>query len=145
MNTSTIELGKDFFFGGKSIFTIESHKTGEHKTFKIQKTKPNPRFPTQSFMVSLLTGPCNETNYEYIGIVDELAGNLRLTKASRRNDNSPDVLTFRWFMKHLFTDKVLNNATVHHEGKCGCCGRTLTVPASLKSGVGPECAKRLTA
>ena len=143
MNTTSIELGKDFFFGGKAIFTVESLKSGEHKTFKIQQTKANPRFPTQSFMLSLLTGPCNETAYEYIGIVDESTGNLRLTKASRRNEGSPDVLTFRWLMKHLFTDKVLTNAKVHHEGKCGCCGRKLTVPESITRGIGPECWSRI--
>lgn len=142
MNTM-IELGHDFFFGGKAIFTVESFKSGEHKTFKIQKTKANPRFPTQSFMLSLLIGSCNETSYEYIGIVDMASGNLRLTKASRRTEGSPDVLTFRWLMKHLFGDKQLANAKVHHEGKCGCCGRKLTVPESITRGIGPECFSRL--
>jgi predicted metal-dependent hydrolase len=30
---------------------------------------------------------------------------------------------------------------VHHEGKCGRCGRLLTVPSSIESGIGPECSK----
>jgi hypothetical protein len=29
----------------------------------------------------------------------------------------------------------------HHEGKCGRCGRLLTVPSSIESGIGPECSK----
>ena len=28
---------------------------------------------------------------------------------------------------------------VHHEGKCGKCGRPLTVPESVKTGLGPIC------
>ena len=31
---------------------------------------------------------------------------------------------------------------VWHEGRCGKCGRKLTVPESLTSGLGPECAGR---
>ena len=27
-------------------------------------------------------------------------------------------------------------------GKCACCGRTLTVPASVHRGLGPDCAKK---
>jgi len=140
---NTIDLDKQFFFGGNATFTVESEKSGEHKTYKIRRTKPTPRFPNPSLMLSLLSGPCNETNYSYIGIVNEETGSLRLTKASKRNEQSPDVLTFNWLMKHLFTDKVLMNAKVHHEGKCGVCARKLTVPESILRGIGPECWSRI--
>ena len=30
--------------------------------------------------------------------------------------------------------------TVFHDGKCGRCGRKLTVPESIQSGLGPVCA-----
>jgi hypothetical protein len=30
-----------------------------------------------------------------------------------------------------------------HEGKCCRCGRKLTVPASIASGIGPECATKI--
>jgi hypothetical protein len=32
---------------------------------------------------------------------------------------------------------------VWHEGRCGRCGRKLTVPESIESGFGPECASIL--
>lgn len=140
---NTIELDKNFFFGGNATFTIESEKTGEWKTYRIRQPKGElSNFSSKPFFVSLLVGPDNENSYAYIGIVDPF-GNLRLTKNSKRNDQSPDVVTFRWFMKHLFGDKILKNATVHHEGKCGCCARKLTVPESIKNGIGPECMKKL--
>jgi hypothetical protein len=28
---------------------------------------------------------------------------------------------------------------VWHEGRCGRCGRALTVPESVERGIGPEC------
>ncbi len=144
MNTTNpIELDQNFFFGGNATFTIESEKSGTHKTYKIRQTKPNPRFPVPSLMVFLLTGPCNETDYQYIGMTNRDNGQLKLTANSKRTMDSADVITFNWMMKHLFTDKVLTNAKVHHEGKCGCCGRTLTVPESITRGIGPECWSRL--
>jgi len=137
-----ITLSKDFFFGGNCTFTIKSEKSGEHRTFKIKQAKPNPQFATQNYFVSLLSGPNNESDFTYLGLVDKATGVFRLTKASRMNDTSPAVVILRWFLGHLFTDGLLPNAVVHHEGKCGCCGRTLTVPESITRGIGPECAKR---
>ena len=32
---------------------------------------------------------------------------------------------------------------VWHEGRCGRCNRALTVPESIASGIGPECAKHV--
>lgn len=32
---------------------------------------------------------------------------------------------------------------IWHEGKCGRCGRQLTVPESIESGFGPECVKMI--
>jgi hypothetical protein len=140
---NNIGLEKNFFFGGKSIFTIQSEVTGAWKTYKIARTKPNARFPIPAYMVYLLTGANNETDYEYIGMVNEQTGFFRITSKSRRNDSSPDVVVFKWFMKHLFSDGILSNAKVHHEGRCGCCGRLLTVPESIERGIGPECWARM--
>jgi hypothetical protein len=139
---NTITLETNFFFGGNATFTIESLKSGQHKTFKIRRPEPTPMFPHPCYFVSLLTGPNNETDYCYIGKVNELTGELTLTRGSKRNEQIPDVVVFRWFMSHLFGDKILTNAVVHHEGRCGCCARKLTVPESIIRGIEPECAKR---
>lgn len=34
----------------------------------------------------------------------------------------------------------LSRLQVWHEGRCGRCGRKLTVPSSIETGLGPECA-----
>jgi hypothetical protein len=44
-----------------------------------------------------------------------------------------------WLFGHLLERRPLPRCTVHHEGRCGRCGRTLTVPESIESGFGPEC------
>jgi hypothetical protein len=158
-----IELTKDFFFGGRAKFTVESEKTSQWRTYRIGRMDPTPRFPNPGYALTLLAGPDNENSFVYIGMVNPETGELRLTKNSRRNDSSPDVIIFRWLMggAHsritvktatgeskpyaggVFGDNTLAGGQVHHEGKCGCCGRTLTVPESIKRGIGPECWSRM--
>ena len=141
--TNTIDLDKNFFFGGNATFTVESNVTGAHRTYKIRQFKKTERFLNPAYGVFLLAGPDNEHSYAYIGMVDPATGFFRLTSKSKRTEDSPDVVIFKWVMKGVFNGMTLKNGTVHHEGKCGCCGRTLTVPESIKRGIGPECWARI--
>ena len=136
--TNPITLKKEFFFGGNCTFTIKSEKSGEWRTFRIRRPKGK-----DIYFAQLLAGRDNENSFVYIGVVEIETGKLRLTKGSKRTEQSPDVVILRWFLSHLFTDGQLMNATVYHEGKCGCCGRKLTVPESIERGIGPECWSRL--
>ena len=136
-----ILLDKQFFLGGKATFTVQSEKTGAWRTFRLGRSKPNDRFPKPALFATLLAGPDNTNSFVYIGMINEQTGELRLTGKSRRTDASPDVQILRFLLKHVWSDMVLPNATVTHAGHCGRCGRLLTVPESLKTGIGPECAK----
>ena len=119
-----ILLDKQFFLGGKATFTVQSEKTGAWRTFRLGRSKPNDRFPKPALFATLLAGPDNTNSFVYIGMINEQTGELRLTGKSRRTDASPDVQILRFLLKHVWSDMVLPNATVRHEGKCGCCGRT---------------------
>lgn len=133
-----ITLDKNFFTGGNATFTVENNK-GEHYTFKIRRPKNGPVY----YFVSLLRGPNNESDYSYLGVLNPLNGEVRLTPKSRMTDYSKPVLVVRWALKHVFGDGLIpTDYNIHHEGKCGCCGRMLTVPESIRNGIGPECIKR---
>ena len=135
---NTIELDTKFFTGGNATFTVDNGQ-GVHYTFKIRQPKG-----CDKHFVSLLTGPCNETSYTYLGIVDTITGEVRLTAKSKYKDDTTPVKVIRWALKHAFTDKLLPDGyTLKHAGKCGCCGRTLTEPTSLLRGIGPECWSRI--
>jgi hypothetical protein len=144
MNNNNIDLDKKFFMGGNATFTVDNGK-GTHYTFKIrQPKKDNPRFTGSApHFASLLTGPDNVNSYSYLGMITEREG-FKLTKASTMNDDSTPVKVFRWALKHALGDRQLPAGyAIHHEGKCGCCGRALTVPESIKRGIGPECWSKL--
>ena len=128
-----------FFKGGNAIFTVSNPKE-EHYTFKIKQ----PKGDDKPFFVSLLTGPMNDYDYSYMGIYNPNQMNVYLTKKSRYNDESTPVKVIRWAIKMITNNKEIPEGyAIQHEGKCCCCGRTLTTPVSIQLGIGPECAKRL--
>ena len=136
---NTIELDTKFFTGGNSTFTVDNGQ-GVHYTFKIRQ----PKGDNKPFFAMLLTGPCNETAYTYVGVFCPVTFTVRLTKASKFTDDTTPVKVLRWTLKHVAGDKILPAGySVRHEGKCGCCGRKLTHPESLTRGIGPECWSRI--
>lgn len=136
-----------FLLAGKSIFTVDNGK-GTHYTFKVSKVQKAPS-DLPVWFVSLLTGPQNTSDYTYLGMVrTESVGSarltVRLTKASKYADGSTPVAVARWAFKRIQTGQPLPvGYSIHHEGRCGRCGRLLTVPESIVSGFGPECAGKL--
>jgi hypothetical protein len=135
-----------FILGGNAVFTLVSEKTGARYTYRVRLSDDG-----KCWFVSVLTGSNNESDYTYIGLV---RGNNRsgkpvveftLTKASKMTSDSLPVRGFRYTLDALVAHTMPNNVAIWHEGRCGRCGRTLTVPESLASGLGPECAKRMVA
>jgi hypothetical protein len=49
------------------------------------------------------------------------------------------VVLFETVMAHLRAKIKMPNLEIWHEGRCGRCGRKLTVPESIHNGYGPEC------
>lgn len=123
---------KRFVLGGNATLTLRSRATGTRFTFKIRH--PDPHAP---YFVKVLTGP---ENYTFLGSVF----NGSKWVHGRRSVISADATSAKawaWFWNILQTDKLPASLEVWHEGRCCRCGRELTVPESIASGIGPECAK----
>ena len=134
---SSVSAFKQFALAGNARFTLVSKKTGTRFTFRIRH--PGEDRP---WFVSLLTGSDNESDYTFFGTIF-LDGTFRPSKKSPIGPTAPSVKGFDWFWKHLTAndpfDLLPPQVNVHHEGRCGRCGRALTVPESIESGFGPEC------
>lgn len=128
----------NFLLAGKAIFTIVSKATGVRFTYKVKKHPEK-----DLWFVSVLTGSDNYSNYSYLGsIFFNGYGDyreFRSTAKSRITVDAPSFKAFRWFFSQLENNGSLDAVEVHHEGRCGRCGRRLTVPESIESGFGPEC------
>lgn len=130
---NTAEDIRKFATAGKALFTAQSVKTSNRFTFKVSASKNK-----EVHFVSVLTGANNESDYSYLGIIDK-SGNFRRTAKSKINDKSPSHMAFRWIWEQTAAGKLPGATVINHEGRCGRCGRLLTVPESVASGFGPEC------
>lgn len=132
-----------FVQAGKATLTIRSKKTGERFTFRFSRPKEEDG-RARPIWVSLLSGPQNESDYAFVGTVwvGSPAWTLKMSAKSRISEAAPSVKALRWFLKHVNVDvaSAFAQAEFWHEGRCGRCGRKLTVPESIATGFGPECA-----
>jgi len=135
-----------FIFAGKAIFTVES-PSGLHRTFKVVKVQ-GEGYDKPIWTVMVLVGPDNNTNYRNIGyIVGDPSERRVYFKGNAAYEPNHSLLqSFIWVLRRAdvanFTAK-LGTAKVFHEGRCGKCGRRLTVPGSVSRGLGPQCALSL--
>ena len=126
----------NFLSNEKPVFTLKSTATGRHFTYKI----------TQGRFLSVLSGPDNTSDYQYAGVlVGAITQGKQVvtTRASRFTADSQAVSAVNWTFKRLWaTGSVPDGVEFYHEGKCSHCGRMLTPPESVRTGIGPVCGAR---
>jgi Family of unknown function (DUF6011) len=141
----SIQDARAFALAGNAIITLESLRSGTHFTYKVvspsaEKQEKRGYAAEQVWFVKLLTsGSADEGEFTYMGMIKPQGG-FFLTKASKFRPESPSVKAFRFFFE---STELHPELVVRHEGHCGRCGRTLTVPESIERGIGPECAAKM--
>lgn len=130
---------RNFLFGGKSTFTIVSGKTDKRYTFKVNQLKGRDK--NNPFFVSFLNG--GDESYQFIGTIFDKK-NYRHSKKSKVSKDSVVGKTANWIVNILNNQnvKMFDQIEFWHEGKCCRCGRKLTTPESISSGVGPVCSTK---
>ena len=129
-----------FAMGGKARFTLVSKKTGERKTFQLGR--PGDDKDSVMRFAGLLAGPDNTTDYQYIGFTKSDGSVAGLIAGKKGNPNHPAFKALDWTLRKLAAGEMPEQLEFWHEGRCACCGRALTDPASIERGVGPECLKK---
>ena len=126
-----------FIFGGNATFTIRSAKTGTRFTYKLRQPEAG-----KPFFASVLAGQNNETDYDYIGFVPAATRDA-LVAGAKGKPNAPSFKALAWTISQIATKaRIPEHLELFHEGRCCACGRKLTTPESILSGIGPECAKK---
>lgn len=141
MNT-TIDrpfVGQAFLLAGRAVCTLTTAQG--RWTYRITRKDDGVRPPV--YFVSVLTGPNNERDYTYLGVFDPDSGSVRVTAKSAYTPESPVVSCLNLAGQSIWSrGRLPLGFELHHEGRCGRCGRTLTVPESIATGLGPECATK---
>ena len=127
-----IEIEK-FLLAGNATLTVTSKKTGTRFTFKVRKPSE-----TAPHFVSLMNGPDNENSYCFMGTIFN-GQDYRMGRKSRITAEAPSAKAFAWVWANRNSPTLADKIEFRHAGKCCCCGRTLTEPESIDSGIGPIC------
>ena len=134
----TLEHAREFVTAGKAYLTLVSGKTGARFTYRVSKMEREGQ--QAIYHVSGLTGPDNDAHYEYLGTVFN-ERDFKRGRRSRIGFDAPIHRAFAYFWKALYQARAMPaELEVWHDGRCGRCGRHLTVPESVERGLGPDCA-----
>lgn len=125
-----------FMLAGKAHVTFQSRKTGTRFTYRITLADRRPDMPRLHF-VAVLTAP---DHYEYLGTVYQHIRAYSHGRKSRIDREAPSAIAFTWVWSRLAAGEMHPKLAVYHEGRCGRCGRRLTTPQSISTGLGPVCA-----
>lgn len=149
----TTQHSLPFILGGKATFTLRSKATGTRFTYKVTTPKSEDKDTSKIFWVKLLTGSDNESSYSYLGYIKFMPHPYKLgegrftfihggSKSSIGKDAKGFLALNYTFNGFIAQAKECAQVEVWHEGKCCRCGRKLTVPESIESGIGPECGSK---
>ena len=131
-----------FMQAGNATLTLVSKPTGSRYTYHI-RSKPDRSGRPAIWFVRVMFGPDNETDFAYLGFIKPnqiyhwAYGKTPIKEDDKRNR------AFAWAWRALAAGRMPDDLEIWHEGRCGRCGRKLTVPESIASGIGPECAAHL--
>lgn len=134
---------RTFILAGRARVTLVSGRTGARFTYQVRM---NDRDPTIWF-VSVLAGASNVDDYRFLGTIFGRSNPSAFVHGRKSSfaDDAPSSRAFAWAWRFLAKGEAPPECEVWHEGRCGKCGRVLTVPESIASGIGPVCESRVAA
>ena len=136
------EKALNYILAGKSEFTLVSTKTGKRIKYKLIRVKSKYGLDTEYvYFIKLGDG----SNQIFAGTLYFRPDVNRFTfstgaKGLKKSD-SVEVQALLYTVNALYNSNKNIGVEIYHAGKCGRCGRKLTTPESILTGLGPECSK----
>jgi hypothetical protein len=124
-----------FLLAGNAYCTFRSERTGNHLTYNVSARKVTDTHEVSLHFVRVLCGP---DHYEYLGTIRGGSFYSHGVK-SRISRDATSAKAFAWLWKHLSAGQMPPKCEVWHEGRCSRCGRRLTDPESIATGLGSKC------
>lgn len=138
-------IAREFILAGKATFTV-SNLTGDHYTYRVVELPARGSYTQPAYAAFVLTGPDNESDYTYVGLVDPASGRVHLTAKSRFTSQCRAYRVLAWALSAIWSGRdIPPGYAIQHAGRCGRCGRFLTESESLTTGLGPECRRKMAA
>lgn len=138
-----------YMLAGNARLTVVNTATGNRLTYRVRRMPERDDGRAPGWFVSVLTGGNNDVDYAYLGcmwksrdarVYAPKVGYVHGAR-SRIGPEAPSARGFAWLVRQVFRRRALPaGVEVWHDGRCGRCGRSLTVPESVATGLGPVCA-----
>lgn len=135
-------ISREFITAGRAVFTA-SNPQGDRFTFRVRRYIWKKRSLADFLLGEVLTGSDNESSYTPMLAIDVgllipiVAPNAPLWIGGTKPEK---ILS--WILKLIRNgEQPPTGYEIRHAGRCGRCGRLLTVPESIETGLGPECSK----
>lgn len=136
-----------------SIFTVENTTTGEFRTFRLETQPPGATFAPGRRVLYLLNGPENKADYKGFAFVDGERVHVWKGRKAEAFEPSQFEKLARFLEKFLRVIASAGPVSTEEKTECGgyrllyaspCsrCGELMTVPDSIRRGIGPVCVKR---
>ena len=147
---TTAQAAREYLRAGRATVTLVSKKTKARFTYRVNTPEDRDTGKPATdgtLMVSVLTNPDNVRGYAWLGRVsrDIFWVGRKNPKPGEIRKDAPSAVAFDWTWKKLLQGELPESLEIWHEGRCGRCGRKLTVPSSVARGFGPECAEKVGA
>jgi len=128
-------------------YTVTNDATGKHATYTVKTQKPDARFMPGSRIFSVLNGPDNWNNYIGVAFLTVKADGTEALVMWKRHQGTKWQAHAKAFEAIVLNGRFVNpnngdRYSVLMAGKCCMCGRKLTTPQSVRSGIGPVCAMK---
>lgn len=127
----------NYMYAGNATFTVLNTRTGARMTFKVRQSKRNK---SAFYVYANLLGD-GDKGYVQLGSIYH-KHKFYISKECPETMDSVAVRAVLFLIKNAAQISNFPHVEVYHENHCGRCGRKLTTPASIISGMGPECARR---
>lgn len=120
-------------------YTIEKAE-GRHITIRVEDAPEE--WKVSAKVVGILTGPINTSDYTNCGFLHSDGRFQPWKKFVSGFDSWKEAV--KVLVQSSKEERVnLGKAYALRSGRCWRCGRVLTVPESIRDGIGPECKKKL--
>lgn len=123
----------------KGTFTfVWGQDDSDYRTIRIKKWTSR----RGCWLIELLTGPENSTDFTAFGTYDEATGSYTIWRRYIHNEKMKDVI--EWLKaSDEEKQKAAGEVYAMQSNNCWRCGHRLTVPASIHRGLGPDCAEKV--
>lgn len=132
-----------FMLAGRAEFILHSTKTKDNFKYRIdRKESSNDKYEFVYF-INILHG--SEKTYAGHMWFDDKTNEFYFSKGAKGQIDPKDlyIRSLLFVLNKLVKGDIVGNLEVYHLGKCGHCGKKLTTPESIITGLGPTCSKNL--